>query len=93
MSMTTYDPSDLDYDDDGFVKAMPTERCLNYPSDSCAGDTLPRTSRSGMTRSLKCDGCRAELDERLDEIEQRYPRQAPADFDPTYAGETWDEDY
>jgi hypothetical protein len=23
----------------------------------------------------------------------RYPVHAPADFDPTYAGERWDDDY
>ena len=28
----------------------------------------------------------------MQEIESRYPKQQPADFDPTYAGERWDED-
>lgn len=31
--------------------------------------------------------------ERQDEINRRYPSQQPADFDPMYAGERWDEDY
>ena len=33
----------------------------------------------------------ARLD-REDEIRRRYPQHQPADFDPTYAGERWDED-
>lgn len=92
MSMSTYDDSELAYDDDGFAKPMPTERCDNYPSESCKGTTLPRTSRSGLTHSLKCTGCQSALDDRLDEIDRRYPDSdvAPSWFDPTYAGESWD---
>lgn len=92
MSMYTYDPAELEVDEHGFAKPMPTERCVHYPSGNCAGPTLPRTSRSGLTHSLKCDGCQDALDEQLDAIERRYPKQAPADFDPLYAGEVWDED-
>lgn len=94
MSMFTYDPDEIEYDEDGFAKAMPTERCLNYPSDECSGSTRPRTSRSGLTHSLKCDGCQDALDERLDEIDRHYPDSpiAPDWFDPTYAGENWDDD-
>lgn len=96
MTFSTYEPGDLEYDDQGFAKAMPTERCDNYPSEQCGGETYPRTSRSGLTHSLKCDGCQAALDDRLDEIDRRYPDSpiAPSWFDPTYAGEHWDsEDY
>lgn len=90
--MMTYDADELEYDDGGFVKEMPTERCDNHPSPTCSGTTLPRTSRSGLTHSLKCTGCQNDLDERLDEIDQRYPDSdvAPSWFDPTYVGESWD---
>lgn len=29
---------------------------------------------------------------KIDEINRRYPAMAPADFDPYFAGESWDED-
>jgi hypothetical protein len=41
----------------------------------------------------RCDFHFEERYQRQLEIEQRYPRHAPADFDPMYAGESWDEDY
>jgi hypothetical protein len=28
----------------------------------------------------------------MDDINRRYPAMAPADWDPYYAGEAWDED-
>jgi hypothetical protein len=95
MTMHCYDPSEVEYDDAGFEKPMPTEKCLNHPSPECSGPTRTRTSRSGLTHSLKCDGCQSALDVRLDEINERYPDSAnpPSWFDPTYAGESWDGDY
>jgi hypothetical protein len=32
------------------------------------------------------------MDAKHAETRRRYPRQAPPDFDPTYAGERWDEE-
>jgi hypothetical protein len=29
----------------------------------------------------------------IDGINERYPQHAPSDFDPSYAGERWDDDY
>ena len=28
----------------------------------------------------------------IDDIDRRYPATAPADFDPSFAGEVWSED-
>lgn len=94
MSTYTYDPDEVEHDDEGYAKALPTERCQNYPSAECAGDTWPRTSRSGLTHSLKCDACQEALDQALDAINERYPDtpHAPSWFDPTYAGERWNEE-
>jgi hypothetical protein len=33
------------------------------------------------------------MDAKHAETRRRYPSSAPADFDPSYAGERWDEDY
>ena len=53
-------------------------------------------SGSGMTFP-RCDKHYQAYADRLrpvmDDIRRRYPKQAPSDFDPTYAGESWDEDY
>lgn len=76
------------------------EDCINYADGlangtPCGGEVWERVSRSGCTRSVKCDECQMRLDEILDGIAQRYPDSpcAPAWFDPTYAGESWDSDY
>lgn len=67
--------------------------CLDR-DDSCAGAVEYRMPLSGTGRSFpRCD---AHWDARLrvqEGINRRYPSQAPADFDPSYAGESWDEDY
>ena len=67
--------------------------CLDYHMDSCDGAVEWRMALSGTGRSfLRCD---RHWDMRLqyqDEINRRYPSQQPADFDPTYAGERWEEE-
>ena len=71
-----------------------TKECLDYHMDSCEGDIEWRYPLSATGRSfLRCD---RHWDMRLqaeEEIKRRYPEQQPADFDPMYAGERWDEDY
>lgn len=69
--------------------------CLNFGPD-CGGAVECRYPLSGTGRSYpRCD---AHWSERLDaqaEIDRRYPDSphAPSDFDPYYAGESWDDDY
>ena len=72
--------------------------CINYDFNvmgDCGGRVELRLSRSGCTESVKCENCYNALQERLDEIEARYPDSpfAPSWFDPSYAGEHWDSDY
>ncbi len=73
------------------------EECLDARGGrgDCAGATEYRESLSGTGRSFaRCD---YHWDKRLDEqerIRRNYPDTPtpPAWFDPTYAGERWDED-
>lgn len=70
--------------------------CLNKDigrASTCQGPTELRPSLSGTGLAIaRCDGhweARLRFQEELD---RRYPVQAPADFDPLYAGERWDEE-
>lgn len=70
--------------------------CIDGPHD-CTGEVFARNSLSGSGMSFyRCDGHYssyvARTQPKIDDINRRYPAQAPADFDPTYAGERWDED-
>lgn len=71
--------------------------CLDGP-DGCEGEVLERLSRSGSgMRFPRCENHYASYAERMDpkhaETRRRYPVSAPADFDESFAGERWDEDY
>lgn len=69
-----------------------TDPCLDADK-TCQGTVEYRTPLSGTGRSFP--RCAKHWSERLDvqeQINQRYPTFAPSDFDPTYAGEAWDED-
>ena len=70
--------------------------CLDGP-EGCVGETFPRESLSGSGDSYyRCGGhYDAYFDRvapRMEAIRRRYPDRAPADFDPMYFGERWDED-
>lgn len=69
--------------------------CLDgYHEDDCDGAIEYREPLSGTGRSFP--RCERHWDMRLEaqeQINRRYPSQQPADFDPMYAGERWDEDY
>ena len=71
-------------------------KCLDdYGEDTCEGRVEYRMPLSGSGRAFpRCDkhwGLRLDAQE---EINRKYPDTpiAPADFDPTYAGESWDEE-
>jgi hypothetical protein len=87
----------IEFDENGFELPMPVTECINYGMAGvvCGGDVHTRYSRTGLTKSLRCDECQQTLDEKLNDIERRYPDSAVAPdwFDSTYAGETWDSDY
>ena len=69
--------------------------CLDGPS-GCSGAVEHRMPLSGTGRSFaRCD---AHWEKRLDaqeRINRDYPDSpvAPSWFDPSFAGERWDEDY
>jgi hypothetical protein len=66
-------------------------KCLQHNQD-CRGQVECREPLSGTGKSFpRCDH---HWDKRLDEqerINRTYPVNAPRDFDPTYAGENWDD--
>jgi hypothetical protein len=71
--------------------------CLDGPS-GCEGEVFERLSRSGSgMRFPRCESHYISYAEQMDakhaETRRRYPSSAPADFDPSYVGERWDEDY
>lgn len=76
--------------------------CVNTRDGGCQGDVHRYRSRSGATVSARCEAHQAAYDKRMDELEaglqERYPgynipgSPPPPGFDPSYAGERWDED-
>ena len=67
--------------------------CLNSNSD-CEGAVEYRYPLSGSMKSYpRCDHHWAERLKLQEQINRRYPASQPSDFDPSYAGERWDDDY
>lgn len=67
--------------------------CLRGP-EGCRGPVSGRPSYGGTgTTIYECDRHMDESAEREEALRARYPVHAPADFDPAYAGESWDGDY
>ncbi len=70
--------------------------CLDTHIGDCEGSVEYRMPLSGTGKSFpRCDAHWSERLDRQREIDERYPDSPipPADFDPLYAGETWDYDY
>lgn len=69
-------------------------KCIDGHKGDCLGVTEYRESLSGTGTPIpRCDHHWAERLDEQDLINERYPTFAPSDFDPTYAGERWEEDY
>lgn len=77
--------------------------CVDSGNDTeCEGEVMEYTSRSGATRSFRCarhqDAYEVRMDAVYRDVQSRYPGfdvpgSSPPDwFDPTYAGESWDDD-
>ena len=70
--------------------------CLEGP-DGCHGEVAeyPALSGSGMLFA-RCESHRdsyvARVQPRIEDINRRYPRTAPRDFDPAFAGERWNDE-
>lgn len=76
---------------------VPVEKpiCLEYNPDDpdCDGEVHYRMALSVTGRSFP--RCEKHWQIRLDfeqETNRKYPTLQPRDFDPSYAGERWDED-
>ena len=67
----------------------------DHPTIPCEGEVIEYWSRSGATKAPRCEAHWIEHNRILDGVAQRYPDSStpPAWFDPTYAGERWDDDY
>ena len=75
---------------------------MDYCSDdhfgTCSGEISLYESLSGSgERYPRCEKhykmYAARVGPEIRFIRERYPYHAPADFDPYYAGEMWDDDY
>jgi hypothetical protein len=80
---------------DAVELAMNPPTCLDAHSarERCAGATEYRESLSGTGTPIpRCDAHWSARLREQDRINRTYPQHAPSDFDPSYAGESWDED-
>lgn len=74
------------------MTTLDREACLEH-DDTCSGPVEYRMALSATGRSFP--RCESHWERRLaeqDRINRQYPPTAPADFDPLYAGESWDGD-
>jgi hypothetical protein len=75
-------------DAEGFPEPEPL-RCNNAGDGKCQGEVQHRL----IGKYPRCDYHYQRRLKLEDEINRKYPYHQPADFDPTYAGERWDDDY
>jgi hypothetical protein len=67
--------------------------CLRRGDGKCQGEVSGRASYGGTgTMIYECVFHMDESAEKNQALRERYPEHQPADFDPTYAGESWYED-
>lgn len=68
--------------------------CLENHLGNCRGEITRQASASGLTMIERCQKHWNDSYRLQDEINRRYPDSdiPPADFDPFYAGERWNED-
>ncbi|MFI6168821.1 hypothetical protein ACIBCN_18720 [Nocardia sp. NPDC051052] len=67
--------------------------CLRSGQGDCRGEVTARASFAGTgTTIYECGHHMDQSVERDQAHRQRYPKHQPADFDPSYAGESWDDD-
>ena len=68
--------------------------CLDDHGDgTCSGPVEMRWPGYGERSWPRCEKHGEERIEKAEETKRRYPQHAPDDFDPSYAGERWDDDY
>lgn len=69
--------------------------CINSEVGPCRGELSFRRAAGGTCDVTRCESHWEDRDEIDVRLRGDYPDSpiAPDWFDPTYAGETWDEDY
>lgn len=76
-------------------KEAVVRECIDNPAE-CRGVVEMRPSLTGTGTAIpRCDGHWEQRLEREEELRNDYPDSpiAPSWFDPTVAGERWDDDY
>ncbi len=72
---------------------MPQLRCLDRGRGECSPTVEYRHALSSTGVSFpRCDNHWEVRLHEQEKINDRYPYHQPSDFDPTYAGESWDEE-
>lgn len=66
--------------------------CRDSHKSACAGPLEDYYSAMG-THAVRCRSHMNAHYEIINGINERYPQHAPSDFDPSYAGERWEDDY
>ena len=68
--------------------------CLDDYRGKCRGPVEFHSIDPGFRRAFpRCEKHWGEAVDREMALRERYPVHAPADFDESYAGERWDDDY
>ncbi|OEV28681.1 hypothetical protein AN220_00695 [Streptomyces nanshensis] len=69
-----------------------SDKCVES-SPECRGEVYSRPAPSGSGFFYtRCDHHQDKTQKIVDEIEERYPITSPGWFDPTAAGERWDDE-
>ena len=69
--------------------------CLDGMEGGCEGDVEYHINPYGDSMNA-WPRCSKHFDlyvDRMQDLAQRYPVNPPSDFDPSYAGESWNDDY
>ena len=79
----------------GSLMTEAAPECLDDIGEkTCFGPVEFRFPMSGTGASFpRCHTHFEIAFDRYEETNRRYPKHAPNDFDPSYAGERWDDDY
>jgi hypothetical protein len=90
--------SDFNAVDDQTWRDEPAEEndleCLDRHKGGCSGLVEYRFALSATGRSFpRCDAHWGKRLDEQEEINRKYPSLQPSDFDPSYAGERWDDEY
>lgn len=71
-----------------------TPECMDAHRGECSGPVEMRLRASDWKEFPRCDHHADLWYEEQERIQRAYGGvSAPSDFDPSYAGEQWDEDY